>query len=146
MNDATFMRTITTATITVLITSLAIFAQACGGMRPAFLSSSTATPAIAVPTVTLTAIEHPDTFILLADEEAKAISNRLPGLDTQSQQRIPLESLLRDAGINVARLRVVDRYIGNCLNTVTYELSKSYVLIIDDNACFGTRVFVANKP
>lgn len=139
------MRTITTATTTVLVTSLAIFAQACGGMRPTSLSSSTATPAIAVPTVAVTVIEHPDTF-LFTDEEAKAISTRLPSVDTQSQQRIPLESLLRDAGINIARLRVVDRYIGNCLNTVTYELSKSYVLIIDDNACFGTRVFVANKP
>jgi len=148
------MQTLSKATTLVFTVLLAVFLQACvirnsppstSTLKPTFVSTN-ASPPQRTSIATLTAaptVEEQSTFVILTDEEAQAISNRLPPLDLQ--KHIPLATLLQEAGINTARLRVIDRYIGNCLDTVTYQLSKSYVLIIDDNACFGARVVVANK-
>lgn len=150
------MQTIAKASTIVFTALLAVLLHACGirnslpstsTLKPTFVSTNASMPqltSIATRTAAPT-VEEQSTFVILTDEEAQAISNRLPPLDTQLQKHIPLPTLLQDAGINTARLRVIDRYIGNCLDTVTYELSKSYVLIIDDNACFGARVIVTNK-
>jgi len=150
------MQTLSKATTLVFTALLAVFLQACvirnsppstSTLKPTFVSTNASPPQL-TSIATLTAaptIEAQSAFIILTDEEAEAISNRLPPLDTQLQKHIPLATLLQDAGINTARLRVIDRYIGNCLDTTTYQLSKSYVLITDDNACFGARVIVATK-
>jgi len=55
------------------------------------------------------------------------------------------EGALDQLGINLDALVLVDRRVGDCYDEFKYDLSPSYWLLIDRNACFGLRVRVELK-
>jgi hypothetical protein len=83
--------------------------------------------------------------VLYADREVDAFIELYPALALEYAEERPPEDVLDRLEIDTAGLKVIDRYVGDCLDFVVYELSPSYELVVDDNACFGFRVAIRRK-
>jgi len=80
-----------------------------------------------------------------SDQQALVLARRLRILPTPTKAT-PSTSVLEQIGINVQNLTVLTRDVGNCTDLTVYDLSPSYELKVDNNACFGVSVNVEKKP
>ena len=90
------------------------------------------------PTITLE-------IMIYTDEEIKSLVEQFPFLITGEYGTPSPEGTLDQLGINFDALDIVDRRIGDCYDEFKYDLSPSYWLMIDRNACFGLRIRVELK-
>ena len=90
---------------------------------------------------TLGATEKPSRG-LYTDREVETFIERYPRLAGSYDGDPVPEDVLQRLEIDVAALHVIDSYIGNCPTLTVYELSPSYDLVVDDNACFGYQVSI----
>ena len=88
------------------------------------------------------AVEKPADPGLLTDQEVEAILASFPYLGEQIPEKPTPLDILQQLKVDATVLRVVDRYEGGCLSFTTYQLSPSYKLLVDENACFGYRVWI----
>lgn len=82
------------------------------------------------------------------DEQAQAFARRLESLSTDDgtiQRGASAEALLREIGLDPTGLLVVERHIGDCIDITVYDLSASYELLVDNNACSGLRLAITSK-
>ena len=98
---------------------------------------------IQTPAPTLTATEGTFRY---TDAQAEAFVQRLTGLRQTPQPGTPPDPILRKLGIDTSQLTVLTRTVGNCFDVTVYDLSVSYQLVVDDNACFGGKVSIEKRP
>ncbi len=79
------------------------------------------------------------------DEEVQALIQRFPFVSTPSYGTESPDDLLERLGIDPATLRVLEHNVGDCYDALVYDLSPSYWLIVDRNACFGTSIWIRMK-
>lgn len=61
---------------------------------------------------------------------------------TWSLQQIRFKAIDAIDAIAAAHLPIIDSYIGNCADYTVYQLSRSYTLVINDNACYEKGVYI----
>jgi hypothetical protein len=79
------------------------------------------------------------------DEEIELWIQQFPFLTTGNYGTSSPENALEQLGIDTDELELVDRWIGDCYDGSAYDLSPSYLLLVDRNACFGLRVWIEAK-
>jgi hypothetical protein len=87
-------------------------------------------------------VEKPAAPGLLTDQEVEAILTSFPYLGEQIPEKPTPKDILQQLKVDTAALKVLEQYEGDCLSFTTYQLSPSYVLLVDENACFGYRVSI----
>jgi hypothetical protein len=80
-----------------------------------------------------------------SDTDAERLMIRLESLSTAESSSPFTEDVLEQFGVDIEQLEAVDRWIGDCLDVTAYDLSPSYRLMVDRNACFGLRVWIESK-
>ena len=78
------------------------------------------------------------------DREVEAFIERFPALSEFDDDRPP-EDVLQRLGIDITALKAGARGVGGCICFAVYELSPSYELVVDDNACSGHNVYIRSK-
>jgi hypothetical protein len=87
------------------------------------------------------------------DEQAESFLDGLPSVESQIELKDPpimdnykRNTLILDAlGIDLGRLRKRGLQVGNCIDVYVYELSLSYDLVVDNNACGPGGVSIGKK-
>jgi hypothetical protein len=80
-----------------------------------------------------------------SDQEVEAFIDQFPSLVTEFGEGQPPEDILERLKIDITALKVVDRYVGGCLDFIVYDLSPNYELVVDNNFCSGFRVYIRDK-
>lgn len=132
---------------------LAILTAGCGGSNlfPSNAPKPTTTPlspgqqSTPVSNPTAQVIEPQDTFTIFTDDEILGLFDSELDVDQQQRQILAAKTVLKELDLDLETLRVLDRQIGGCLDVTTYDLSPGYVLIVDENTCFGTSVIISDK-
>jgi hypothetical protein len=79
------------------------------------------------------------------DREAELFIWRLVWIGA-TQPGTDLRALVLDSvGVDILRLRRITGIIGNCISIDYYELSPSYELVVDTNACYEGGVAIVRK-
>jgi hypothetical protein len=79
------------------------------------------------------------------DEYVESLIQRYPYLSIGKYGTPSSEGALEKLNINLDALDLMGQRVGDCYNEFIYDLSPSYWLIIDRNACFGLRIWVELK-
>ena len=82
---------------------------------------------------------------LYTDREVETFIERFPRLGSPFDRDPAPEDILQRLEIDIAALKVIDSYIGDCPTLTVYYLSPSYDLVVDENACFGYQVFIRER-
>ena len=80
-----------------------------------------------------------------SDEDINLLVQQFPFLTAGEYSTPSPEGALEQLGINLDTLVQVERRVGDCFDQFVYDLSPSYLLVIDRNACFGLRIWVETK-
>ncbi len=89
-------------------------------------------------------VETPTAAGQLTDEAVEAILADHPFLGDYTDLSPTPEDILEQINVDPQALEVLEEHIGDCISITTYQLSPSYVLTVDDNACSGYRVWIVN--
>ena len=111
----------------------------CVGMMVA-CSAGAKTSTSAVPSATTT--PSVDYF---TDGEAESFGKRLASIGAIHASTDLRTLILDSVGVDILRLRRITGIIGNCISIDYYELSPSYELVVDTNACYEGGVAVVKK-
>jgi hypothetical protein len=79
------------------------------------------------------------------DREVETFIERFPQLGNPINGNPEPEDILQRLEIEINALQVIDIYIGDCPTLTVYELSPSYELVVDENACFGYQVHIRER-
>jgi hypothetical protein len=89
-----------------------------------------------------TAVKEPPVQSLLTDQEVEEILASFPYLSDYTDDTPTPEDILQQLKVNTAALELLEQVEGDCISFKTYQLSPSYILLVDDNACLGYRVSI----
>lgn len=87
-------------------------------------------------------VEEPPIQSLLTDQEVQEILTRFPYLGDYTDDTPTPADILLQINVDPTTLELLEQYEGDCLSYKTYQLSPSYTLLVDDNACFGYHVSI----
>ncbi len=90
-------------------------------------------------------VEEPPIQILLTDQEVQEILTRFPHLGDYTDDTPTPEDILLQINVDTTTLKLLEQYEGDCLSYQTYQLSPSYTLLVDDNACSGYHVSIVKN-
>lgn len=93
---------------------------------------------------TLGATEQPSRG-LYTDQEVETFIEKFPGLANALNGDPVPRNVLERLAIDIAALQIIDITIGGCITLTEYELSSSYDLLVDDNACSGYQVLIKER-
>jgi hypothetical protein len=97
---------------------------------------------IMIMSVTLTQ-RYSDRNVQYTDSEAKFLAQFLTIVSPAGP--FYAKPLLEALTIITPRLKIIGRQIGNCYDMAIYDLSHSYILFVDNNACYTPRVSIERK-
>jgi hypothetical protein len=80
-----------------------------------------------------------------SDREVETFIDQFPQLAISINDDPVPKDILQRLEIDIAALKVLESYIGDCPTLTVYYLSPSYDLVVDENACFGYQVFIRER-
>ena len=98
-------------------------------------------PPATSPLMTQDSAQH----LLYTDDQVASFLERYPALASPPFQENPPEDVLERLQIDLTQLTVLDIYIGDCPTLTVYDLSPSYKLVVDHNACYGLLIRIRPK-
>ena len=102
-----------------------------------------------VPTATISEGPNEPTqgpaIVGFTDEYVETLIRQYPYLNIDEFGTHLTEDALEQLNIDLDSLDLMGQRVGDCYDEFMYDLSPSYVLIIDRNACFGLRIWIASK-
>ena len=84
-------------------------------------------------------------IVLYTDDKIEGLIEIFAFLSTGEYGPPSPENALELLEVDINDLEVLDRWIGDCYDGTAYNLSPSYQLLVDHNACFGLKVWIERK-